>query len=176
MSEENPLIRVPTQPTRLTFFGVLALAGLCVGIFLGLFLGHRYLGAAGAFVGALVGGLVGIVVGNLPSFFMQECIFRDMQRCTNVELKSKLEQQPWSFYQTLALLNLQLRGEDVEPYLPRVLALLESEDSKMRWVGRDALRLVFTQLAKQLDDLGYDPQRPRDDCCLLVARLRDKLV
>lgn len=175
MPEDNPLIRVPTQPTRLTLFGVLAIAGLCSGIFLGIIFGPRYFGSPGAIIGALVGGFVGIVIGKLPSFFMEEHMFRELQKCTNDELKSKLEQQPWTFYQTLALLNLQLRGEDVQSYLPRVLTLLESEDSKLRWFGRDALRLVFTPLAKQLDDLQYDPQRSHEDCRVLVTKLRGKI-
>lgn len=176
MPEENPLIRVPTQPIRLTLFGVFAIAGLCSGVLCGIIFGQRYFGFPGAIVGAVIGGFVGIVIGKLPSFFMQEHMFREMQKCTNDELKTKLKQQPWSFYQTLALLNLQLRGEDVQSYLPQVLALLESEDSKLRWFGRDALRLVFTHLAKQLDDFGYDPQGSLDDCRALVMRLRNKTI
>ncbi len=167
---------MPTQPIRLTFFGVLAIVGLCFGFVGGIIFGHRYFGFPGAIIGALVGGFVGIVIGKMPSFFMQERMFREMQKCTNDELQAKLEQQPWSFYQTLALLNLQLRGEDVQSYLPHVLVLLESEDNKLRWFGRDALRLVFTPLAKQLDDFGYDPQGSLDDCRASVMRLRDKAI
>jgi len=59
--------------------------------------------------------------------------------------------------QTLALVNLQVRGEEVQSYLPRVLALLNPRTDE-RLFGRDALRLVFTELASDND---YDRRPPR---------------
>ena len=176
MAEQYPLIRIPTQPARMTLFAVLPLAGIVFGIIGGLSLGHRYFGVMGVIVGAISGAVVGIVVGSLPGYFMQEQLFREMQRSSNEELKAKLEHPMWSFYQTLALVNLQVRGDDVQPYLGRVLGLLESGDQVTRSFGRDALRLVFTPLAKQLDDLGYDPNVKVEECRTKVAKLRESLA
>jgi len=118
---------------------------------------------------------VGFIIGRLPDFIMGELTFREMQKSSNEELRAKLEQPQWSFYQTLALLNLQPRGEDVQSYLPRVLKLMEADDPVTRLFGRDALRWGFTPLAVQLDDFGYDPKAPAQDCRDKVSKLREKL-
>lgn len=137
--------------------------------------GLRYFGIPYTIIGAAIGGLLGFIIGFLPGHFAREHMFREMQKSSNEELKAKLEHPLWSFYQTLALLNLHLRGEDVQPYLPRVLALLESEDSVTRLFGRDALALAYTPLAKQLHDLGYDPHASTEDCRVKAAQLRQKI-
>jgi hypothetical protein len=103
-------------------------------------------------------------------------MFKEMQQSSNEQLKAKIEHPLWSFYNTLALLNLHVRGEDVQSYLPRVLSLLESDDSVTRLFGRDALALVFTPLAKQLQDLGYNPHASTEDCRAKAAQLREKIT
>ena len=136
-------------------------------------IGHLRFGVPGAIAGGVIGGVVGLAIGSLPRHLTQEFVFRKMQRSSNDELRAMLEHKLWAFNETLALLNLQVRGEDVQPYLPRVLSLLESEGSLERVFGRDALRLVFTPLAKQLDDFGYDPGGSTEDCRSAVAKLRE---
>lgn len=175
MAKEYPLIRLPTQPARLTLFEVLAFCGLLLGVFLGIFLGHYFFEMTGAIVGAVFGGFLGIAIGILPKHFGQEQICKEMQQCSNEELKAKLEHHTWTFCQTLALLNLHLRGEDVQPYLPRVLKLLESNDHTTRLFGRDALALVYTPLAKELCDLDYNPCASTEDCHSKVTKLQEKL-
>jgi hypothetical protein len=175
VAKDHPLIRIPTQSARLTLFDVLAIGGFFFGIFLGISLGHRYFGTIGAILGAVVGGFLGIVLGLLPTHFGQEQMFREMQKSSNEQLKAKLEHPLWSFYQTLALLNLQARGEDVQLHLPRVLALLESDDRVTRLFGRDALALVFTPQAKQMRDLDYNPNASTEDCRAIVVLLRQKI-
>lgn len=175
MAKEYPLIRIPTQPVRLTLFEVFTFCALFGGVFLGIAVCHPYFGIIGRSVGGVAGGILGFFIGFLLRWFSQEHMFREMQRSSNDELKAKLEQPLWSFYQTLALLNLHLRGEDVQPYLPRVIALLESNDHVTRIFGRDALALVFTPLAKEMHDFGYNPSASTEDCRNKVAKLREKL-
>ena len=85
-------------------------------------------------------------------------------------MKAVVDEKEWTFIQTLALLNLQLRGEEVQVYLPRVIALLESDNSRTRLFGRDALRWVFTKLAVQIND--YDPFASVEECRRKVSVLR----
>jgi hypothetical protein len=172
MPKDYPLIRIPTQPARVRLVDVVTFLAMLSGIILGGVAGMRHFGVAGAVIGLLAGGFLGFLVGRLPDFLVQERLFREMQKSSNEQLKAKLEQPMWTFYQTLALLNLQLRGEDVQPYLPRILTLLESDESIIRVFARDALRLVFTPLGKQLDDLNYDPRSSASDCRVKIASLR----
>lgn len=169
----NPLIRVPTQPARLTIFVLIQFLASWAGIVWGGLAGYHHFGIWGGVLGVVVGGILGVVLGTIPNFLSQEAMFRRMQKSTNAELRAELEKPMWNLWQTLALLNLQLRGEDVQAYLPRVLALLESEDRLTRRFGRDALGLVFTPLAKQIKD--YDPDAPTEVCRLTIAELRKTL-
>jgi hypothetical protein len=173
VAKEHPLIRVPTKSVRLTLFEVFIFCGLLLGIFLGAFLGHRFFGHTGAIIGGIVGGILGLIIGILPRHLSQEQMFRTMQRSSDEQLKARLEAPEWSFEQPLALLNLQARGEDVQPYLARILARLESADCFQRIFSRDALRLVFTPLADQMDELGYDPSKSTEDCRDKIAKLRE---
>jgi hypothetical protein len=174
MANEYPLIRLPTQPARLTVFEVLAICIFFGGIFIGIAICHPYFGIIGRSIGAVIGGISGFIVGLLPRHLMQERMFREMQKSSNEQLKAKIEHPLWSFYNTLALLNLHLRGEDVQSYLPRILSLLESNDNATRLFGRDALMLVFTPVGRQLHDLKYDPHASTEDCRAKVAQLREK--
>ncbi|HTR40147.1 MAG TPA: hypothetical protein VMH87_00845 [Pseudomonadales bacterium] len=176
MAKEYPLIRLPTQSARMNLFDVLAIFGFLFGIFFGILLGHRFFGIIGGMTGVVIGGLLGFILGFLPGYFGREHMFREMQRSSNEQLKAKIDHPLWSFYNTLALLNLQMRGEDVQAYLPRVLSLLESDDSVTRLFGRDALALVYTPLAKQLHDLGYNPYASTEDCRAKAAQLREKIA
>lgn len=98
-------------------------------------------------------------------------MFRELRRRTNAELRAVAEEQYWTFRQTLALLNLQLRGEDVQSYLPRVITLLESNDLRSQYFGRDALSLVFAPLAEKIG--RYDPLAPEEARRRQIAMLRD---
>jgi hypothetical protein len=175
MAKEYPLIRLPTQPARLRLFDLFPIFGFFFGLYFGASLGHRIFGMNGGIICAIVGAVSGVIIGTLPGHFMQESMFREMQKSSNEQLKAKIEHPLWSFYNTLALLNLHLRGEDVQPYFPRVLTLLESDDPVTRLFGRDALMLVFTPLGRQLNDLKYDPHASTEDCRAKVAQLREKL-
>jgi hypothetical protein len=176
MAKEFPLIRLPTQPARLRLVDTFPLLGFFLGIYLGASLGHRFFGMIGGIICAIVGAISGVIIGTLPGHFLQESMFKEMQKSSNEQLKAKIDHPLWSFYNTLALLNLHLRGEDVQSHLPRVLSLLESEDNVTRLFGRDALMLVFTPLGRQLNDLKYDPRASTEDCREKIAKLREKTI
>lgn len=155
---------------------MLTFIGLVCGVILGIPVGRHFFGVIGVILGSVIGGFLGAVAGSLPGRFAQEQLFREMQKSSNEELRGKLEAPNWTFCETLALLNLHLRGADVQLYLPRVVALLESDDSLQRLYARDALRLVYTSTAKRLDDFGYNPSASTEDCRKNVAKLREHSI
>lgn len=176
MAQEYPLIRISTQSARMNLFDVLAIFGFFFGIYLGAALGHRFFGHLGAIIGFIVGGPLGFILGFLPGHFAREHMFRKIQKSSSEELKAELQHSHWNFWQTMALLQLEARGEDVQPYLPRVLALLESDVPVTRLFGRDALMLVFTPLGRQLHNLGFNPRASTEDCRNKAAQLRQKIT
>lgn len=173
MSSSNPIVRVPTVPLGLTMFALIALLGSSAGSIIGYLAGSRYFGITGGIVGALPGGIIGLILGYLPQYFTNEWTFRKMQKSSNEELKVIVNSSLWTFNQTLALLNLQLRGENVESYLPRVITLLESKDLRSRYFARDALALVFTPLAKKMG--VFDPGAPEEVRRRQIASLREAI-
>jgi len=169
MKQEHPLIRLPTQSTRMNLFDVLTFGGLLFGILLGSATGHAWRGVIGAIAGGIGGGIIGLVIGRLPGFLVEDQLFKSMQKKSNAELKAVIDEEKWTFFQTLALLNLHLRGEDVQGYLPRVITLLASDNWQTRIFARDALRYVYTPLAVQIED--YDPYASTEECRRKVAVL-----
>jgi hypothetical protein len=97
-------------------------------------------------------------------------MFRNIQKSSTAELKECLDLGEWNFYQTMALLQLAARGEDVQPHLPRVLTMLESDQTLTRVYGWDALRIVFTELSQRIED--YNPRGSIDECRRKVGMLR----
>lgn len=177
MSTQNPLIRAPILPFPLTglgvLFGTLRLAGLLAGVCFGIAFGRRWFGIAGVISCGISGAFTGLVAGYVPWMLFEEHIFKRMQKRSNAELTAlidKGDQGQWTFVQTLALSNLQARGEAVRPYLRRVLTMLESDNPRTRLFGRDALKLVFPELAVRIGD--YNPGASTEECRRKVALLR----
>jgi hypothetical protein len=169
MNKPYPLVRIPTVPAGLTLFVVLAFGGLILGVLVGFAVGHAF-GLIGTIAGGVLGGCVGYALGVLPGFLVEQSLFKDMQMKSNAELKAVVDEKNWTFLQTLALMNLAARDEDVKSYLPRVMDMLESDSARTRLFGWDALRLVYTGLAMQIDD--YDPHAPVEMCRNMTATLR----
>src|SRR5262245_12541952 len=140
----------PLQPTRLTLFVVLHLVARAFGLVVGASVGFKYFHIVGLVVGAMVGFLVGHILGYLPTWLRTQWMFRSIERSTNAALKDCLKCGEWNFYQTMALLQLAARKEDVQPYLPRIVLMLESEETLTRVYGWDALRIVFTGLSQRI--------------------------
>jgi hypothetical protein len=133
--------------------------------------GQRHFGTMGGIIGIPLGGIIGGWLGYLPNILCSEWMFRKLQRSSNEELRAIADEKYWTFRQTLALLNLQRRGEDVQSYLPRVIGLLELKDLRSRYFGRDALALVFSPLAAKVG--FWDPNAPEEERSRKIALLRD---
>ncbi|HWN97506.1 MAG TPA: hypothetical protein VNT99_20925 [Methylomirabilota bacterium] len=162
------------QPTRLTLFVVVHLFGRVAGLIIGACVGLKYFQIAGLAIGAVVGFLLGHIVGYLPTWLGTRWMFRSIEKSATAELKDSLDQGEWNFWQTMTLLQLAARKENVQPYLPRILAMLESDETLTRVYGWDALRLVFTELSQRIDD--YEPRARVEECRRKAALLHEYLA
>jgi hypothetical protein len=133
-------------------------------------IGFKHFHTIGLIIGAVVGLIIGHVIGYLPTWLGNQWMFRNIQRSSTAELKACFDSNHWNFYQTMALLQLAARGENVQSYLPRILAMLESDETLTRVYGWDALRIVFTELSQQAED--YDPRASVEECRRRIATLR----
>jgi hypothetical protein len=159
-------------PTQLTLFEVLRLTGTFLGLGIGTSVGFARFGVVGAIIGGIVGLVVGALVGGLPDWLGKRWMFRSIEKSSTAELRAIVAQRDWNFYQTMSLLQLATRGEDVQSDLPRILTMLESDSTLTRVYGWDALRLVYTELAERIAD--YDPRASTEECRLKTTVLRSK--
>lgn len=161
------------QSTRVTLFEVLWLAAVIAGGIAGIALGSDWFGRGGAIAGGIIGVVVGHVVGVVPNVLSTKLFFRNLARSSNEELWKIVNEDFWAFCQTMALLQLAARGQNVRTQLPRIMKMLESDKELERVYGWDALRIVFpaeTEMAA-----GYDPRTAPEDCRNRVARLKASL-
>jgi hypothetical protein len=157
---------------RITLFRLLKWLGSAAGLIAGVAFGFRWFGVVGASFGAVVGFFGGMFLASLPEEFGYHLIMRGIERSSTPELRARLTEGSWNFFHTMALLQLAARGEDVQPDLPRVLGMLESDNVRERLFGQDALRLVYTELVEQS---GYNAEEPTVTCREKISRLRNTL-
>jgi hypothetical protein len=160
----------PFQYTKITVFHLLNWLGLVLGANLGGIFGWKYFGPGGAIVGGLLGLYLGGLLGLLPERWAGKLFFNRIEQSTTEELWGIVNRGDWNFYQTMALLHLAGRGEDVHSKLEQILTMLESEEVLVRAYGWDAVRLVFTPEANRLE--GYDPKNSIEQCQKKVNHFR----
>ncbi len=161
------------RSTRVTLFEVLWLAAVIAGGIAGIALGSDLFGRVGAIAGGIVGVVVGHGVGVVPDVLSTKLFFRYLARSSNEELWKIVHEDFWAFCQTMALLQLAARGQNVRTQIPRIVKMLESEKELERVYGWDALRNVFpaeTEMAA-----GYDPRAAAADCRNKIAKLKATL-
>ena len=158
--------------TRFSLFVLLHLVSVMAGVLVGGSVGLTHFHTLGMIMGALLGFLVGALVGSLPNWLGKQWMFRSIQKSSTAELKACLHQGEWNFYQTMALLQLAARNEDVSGELPRIMGMLESDTTLTRVYGWDALRIVYTEVSQRIED--YNPHAPTVECRLKVGVLRSK--
>jgi hypothetical protein len=161
------------QPTQITFFMVLWFAAIVAGGMTGGAVGSSHFGIWGGIVGGIVGVVVGHVIGVVPDWLSTKLMFRHLARSSDERLWKIVNLGSWNFYQTMALLQLAARGQNVRTQLPRIVKMLESDDELERVYGWDGLRIVFPEETKVAAD--YDPRAASDDCRSQIAKLKATL-
>lgn len=154
---------------RISIFHVFHWSGIVLGVAAGVTLGLHWFDTIGVVIGGILGLIVGSLVGSLPDWIATKSAFKEFEENSIDELKEILKRDEWNFYQTMALLNLAARDEDVQGYLPCISRMLQSDKSLDRVYGWDALRLVFPLETKLIGD--YDPKEPTKLCRVKVGRL-----
>jgi hypothetical protein len=158
------------QFTRLTIFHLFYLIGMCVGVWAGVVIGHHF-GTVGTIIGVLLGLFLGAFVGGVPSWLGYRWMFREIENSSNERLRQIVDERDWDFRKTLALLTLSARKVDVSGDLARIVNMLESDSSLVRVYGFDAMRLVFTDIARRVPQ--YDPRGATENCRRQIAELRE---
>jgi hypothetical protein len=158
------------QSNQITVFHLLNWLGLILGANLGGVFGWKYFGLAGAIVGGLLGLYLGGLLGFLPARWAGKLFFNRIEQSTTEELWAIVNQENWNFYQTMALLHLAGRGENVQSKLEQILTMLESDEVSVRLLGWDALRLVFIPETKRIE--GYAPKDSIEECQKKVNHFR----
>jgi hypothetical protein len=158
------------EPTQVNLFVLISLVVHIAGIVVGVALGSERFGLLGGIIGAALGFGIGHFLGNLPDQISMRMLFRRIHRSTNDQLWKTVDLGLWNFCQTLALLELAGRGENVRGTLPRIVAMLESDKLLTRIYGWDAIRLVFDAETKIMN--GYDPHATLVECRSRAATLK----
>ncbi len=161
------------QSTQVTLFEVLWLVAVVAGGIAGANLGSELFGTWGAIAGGILGVVLGHVVGVIPDWLSTRLMFRHIARSSDERLWKIVNLGFWNFYQTMALLQLAARGQDVRTQLPRIVKMLESDDELERVYGWDALRIVFPAETRLAAD--YDPRAATEDCRNKIAKLKATL-
>lgn len=158
-------------PTKITLYHVLWFACFISGAMLGSSVGLKYFGVAGGILGGITGMVSGFIIGGLPETWATKRFFKNIEQSSNEELWRIVNLElSWNFYQTMALLQLAAREQDVSGELPRIIRMLESEEVLTRRYGWDALRLVFPPETEQIGD--YDPKESAEICRQKTERLK----
>jgi hypothetical protein len=125
--------------------------GICVGVKFGSTFGH---------IGAIIGGVVGGILGWFGWRFLLMGICKWLDRKRNLSNKSVEELQamlrdPKCKIPNVALLELGVRGEKMENYLPAILDLLVSPLMETRRRGWFTLSSVFPERSKIISDYKF---------------------
>ena len=84
-----------------------------------------------------------------------------------------VDREPWHFKSTIALLQLAVRGHDIDRVLPRVLQMLGSNDYTQRTAACEVFDWVFIDEYRAIG--GDKSGDSYDDCFAIAAKLRTLL-
>jgi hypothetical protein len=140
----------------ITIFDIIPLYAIIFGIYVGVKFGSAF-----GHIGAVIGGVVGGFLGWFGWRFLLMGICKWLDRKRNLSNKSVEELQamlrdPKCKVPNAALLELGVRGEKMENYLPVILDLLVSPLMETRRRGWLTLTSVFPEHAKIISDYRVD--------------------
>lgn len=150
------------RSTHLTFFHILWLFLICLCTAIGIAAGGYAFGTIGKITGGIAGFVIGFLAGAFADDLIVRQLFREVEGSSNEKLRTMVASEPWNFRNTLALLQLGAREQEVDMELPRILGMLESDSKLTRIYGWDALRLVFTEEYYIIED--YNPRSSTEEC------------
>jgi hypothetical protein len=142
----------------ITIFEMVPIIAFVFGIFCGITLGIRF-GHAGAWLGGAVGGIFGLASWRF--LFLVLCKWLDrkwrLSGRTTEEL-SEMLQNPSCKNPNEVLLELGIKGEKMENYLPIILGFMVSPLTDTRRRGWLTLVTIFPERAKIISDYQFiDP-------------------
>jgi hypothetical protein len=154
----------------ITIFQMAPLCLIVFGIICGAKIGSKF-GHIGLGIGAVIGGFVGwLVCWRLP--LMGICKWLDRKRDLSdkaVEELRAMLRDPNYKSPRLVLLELGIKGEKMENYLPIILDLLVSPFAETRRRGWLTLASVFPERAKLISDYRIDD--PVEKCIEKVQKI-----
>jgi hypothetical protein len=175
MVTRNPRKRILLKSQgAVTIFEMIPLILMIWGIIVGAKFGFRF-GYFGAWIFGIVGGIVGLFSWWFLIFVLSKWLDRDgnLNKKTTEQLCERLH-DPGCKNPNLVLLELGIRGEKMENYLPVVLGLLVSPLVETRKRGWQTLISVFPQQAKMITDYHYGD--PIERCREKVQKLTPILL
>ena len=87
--------------------------------------------------------------GTAPEWLSTRLMFRHIMRSSDEKLWQIVNLGFWNFYQTLALLQLAARGQNVRSQLPRIVKMLEQRELCVCEV-REVLNLSTSTVSRHL--------------------------
>jgi hypothetical protein len=159
------------RSTKYTVFDLLAWTAFCGCLSACAYLGKEIYGVPGVLLGGFFGIFVGFIAGLIPYQLETKYIKWKLEQSSIDELWEVANLGIWNFNNTLALVHLAARGQDIYKALPRILLLLKSDSELERIYGWDALKLVFEREANAVE--GYNPRSSKENCLCKIKKLED---
>jgi hypothetical protein len=153
----------------ITIFEMIPIIALIGGICCGVKISSHF-GQAGAWAGGFIGGILGLVCWRFTLVFLSKWLDRN-QNLSNrtTEGLNEMLHNPKCKNPNLVLLELGMRGEKMENYLPVIWGLLVSPLIETRKRGWYTLVSVFPEHAKTITDYHYGD--PVEKCREKVQKL-----
>lgn len=143
----------------ITIFDILPIAGFIFGAIFFAQYGQQHFGVSGGAVGLLLGGAAGFAIGKATWFLTWR--IANIEGKSDKELRGILDSDKYFIYH-LALAVLMSRGENIDQYKKKLIALLSAQEHDRRLFGWRALGFAFPELARQCPD--YNPGDSVSEC------------
>jgi hypothetical protein len=131
-------------------------------------------------IATLVAGAVGLVTLVIAFYVVIWIVkspnrrhVRKVKNASDEELWQMVDREPWHFKSTIALLQLAVRGCDIDRVLPRVVQMLGSDDYAQRAAACEVLDWVFIDEYRAIG--GDKSGDSYDDCRANAAKLQTLL-